>query len=143
MLSPVELLPLAPFEYAYVSMERVDYDVGGQFYGVLEGTLSGERLSGRMVLTNLAQARPDGVNTPTLRGTLTTDDGDVVWLEMDGVAVMRESDQARIFVTSARFRTGAAAYTWLNTTMGVLEGRLDTTRLSASGRLFECRPTDL
>jgi hypothetical protein len=139
----VDLVPLATFEYAYVSIERVDYAVGGQFYGVLEGTLAGGRLSGRLQLTNLAQARPDGVNTPTLRGTLTTDDGAVVWLELDGIAVLRQSDDARIFVTSARFRTGSEEYGWLNTTLGVLEGVLETTGLTARGRLFECRPTDL
>jgi len=139
----MELVPLATFEFAYTSIERVDYDVGGQFYGVLEGTLTGDRLSGRLGLTNLAQARPDGVNTPTLRGTLTTDDGAVVWLEMDGIAVLREPDDARIFLASARFRTGSQQHRWLNTVLGVLEGALDTTRLTAAGRLFECRPTDL
>jgi hypothetical protein len=143
MLWTVELMPLATFEFAYVSIERVDYAVGGQFYGVLEGTLTGERLSGRLQLTNLAQARPDGVNTPTLRGTLTTDDGAVVWLEMDGIAVLREADDARVFLTSARFRTGSEDHGWLNTALGVLEGVLDTTGLTARGRLFECRATDL
>lgn len=139
----MELVPIATFEFAYLSIERVDYAVGGQFYGALEGTLTGDRLSGRLQLTNLAQARPDGVNTPTLRGTLTTDDGAVVWLELDGIAVLRESDDARVFVASARFRTGPGAYGWLNTALGVLEGVLDTTDLTARGRLFECRPTEL
>jgi hypothetical protein len=143
MLSAVELMPLATFEFAYLSIERVDYAVGGQFYGALEGTIAGDRLSGRLQLTNLAQARPDGVNTPTLRGMLTVDDGAVVWVEMDGIAVLREADDARIFLTSVRYRTGTEEYGWLNTVLGVLEGVLDTTRLTARGRLFECRPTDL
>jgi hypothetical protein len=143
MLSAVNLVPLATFDFAYVSIERVDYDVGGQFYGQLEGTLTGERLSGGLAMTNIAQARPDGINTPTLRGTLTTDDGARVWLELDGIAELRDSDDARIFVTSARFRTGSEQYGWLNTVLGVLEGVLDTTRLTARGRLFECRATDL
>src|SRR5687767_2387728 len=64
----VELVDLGRMELAYSSLEAVEYEVGAQFYGVMEGTLVGDRLSGTLHLTNLAQGRPDGVNTPTLRG---------------------------------------------------------------------------
>jgi hypothetical protein len=134
----MELVPFAEIEYRYTSMNRVDYGVGGgQFYGVMEGTLRGERLEGRVHLTNLATNRSDDVNTPTLRGLLTTSDGATVWSELDGLAVMTSG--ARAFVTSARFRTSAPGYTWLNTLFFVVEGVLDTETLVASGQMFECR----
>jgi hypothetical protein len=61
-------------------------------------------------LTNLASRRPDNVNLPTLRGVLTTDDGAAIWIELDGIATLRETDGARVFVTSWRFRTGDPHY---------------------------------
>lgn len=65
----------------------------------MEGRLSGDRVSGMLHLTNLAHRRADNVNVPTLRGVLATDDGAKVWVELDGVATLRESDNARVFVT--------------------------------------------
>ena len=133
----MELVPFAEVEFRYTSMHRVDYGVGGQFYGVMEGSLQGERLAGRLDLTNLATNRPDDVNTPTLRGILTTADGKTVWTELDGLAVM--SDRSRAFVTSARFRTGAPGYEWLNTLFCLVEGVLDTETLTATCQVYECR----
>ena len=127
----------------YRTLEVLDYDAGGQIYGTLDGTLSGDRLSGTLALTNLAGRRPDGVNLPTLRGILTTGDDARVWVECDGVATLRQSDQARVFITAVRFRTGDARYSWLNTTLAVLEGVLDTVGVGgqAHGVLSECRAT--
>jgi hypothetical protein len=66
-----------------------------------------------------------------------------VWVELDGVATLRPSDEARVFVTACRFRTGDERYGWLNTVHAVLEGVLGTVAVAgeARGRLFECRPT--
>lgn len=139
----MELVELSDVELTYVDLESLDYDAGGQLYGTMEGALRGERLSGTLRLTNLAGRRTDNVNLPTLRGLLDTVDGAQVWVELDGVATLRGEDQARVFVTTFRFRTGDERYTWLNTTFGVLEGVLDTVGVGgrAHGRLYECRPT--
>lgn len=109
----------------------------------MEGSLTGERLRGTLGLTNLAARRTDNVNLPTLRGVLDTPDAARVWVELDGLATLRAEDQARVFVTTFRFRTGDERYTWLNTTFGVLEGVLDTVGVGGRvhGRLFGCRPT--
>jgi hypothetical protein len=98
---------------------------------------------GDVRLTNLAVRRPDNVNLPTLRGVLTTDDGAAVWVELDGIATLRASDEARVFVTACRFRTGDERYRWMNTVVGVLEGVLSSVAVGgeAHGRLFECRAT--
>jgi len=136
----MELVPFAEAEYRYTWSHRVDYGAGGgQFYGVMEGRLRGERLEGRLHLTNLATNRPDDVNTPTLRGILTTSDDAMIWTELDGLAVM--SDGSRAFVTSARFRTTAPGYEWLNTVFCLVEGVLDTETLTATCQVYECRHT--
>jgi hypothetical protein len=134
---------MAELELVYTSLESLDYGSDGQLYGTMGGRLTGVRVSGELRLTNLAPRRADNVNLPTLRGTLTTDDGAVVWVELDGVATLRAADDARVFVTTFRFRTGDARYAWLNSLFGALEGVLDSVGVGgkARGRLFECRAT--
>jgi hypothetical protein len=139
----MRMVELAKLELTYSALEGVDFDAGGQLYGTMDGILSGERLSGRARLTNLAARRTDNVNLPTLRGVLATADGASIWVEFDGIATLRPSDGARVFVTAARFRTGDKRYGWLNTLLGVLEGVLDSVGVGgvARGQLFECQPT--
>jgi hypothetical protein len=139
----MELVELGRLELVYTSLEAVDYGSGGQLYGTMEGKLVGERVRGELRLTNLAARRADNVNLPTLRGVLTTDDEALVWVEFDGIATLRPSDNARVFVTSCRFRTGDERYGWMNTVLGVLEGVLGSVAVGgeARGTLFECRAT--
>jgi hypothetical protein len=139
----MDLVEIGELELVYRSLDSLDYGVGGQLYGTMDGRLSGERVSGDLRLTNLAVRRPDDVNMPTLRGVLTTNDGASVWVELDGLATLRESDNARVFVTSCRFRTGDERYLWLNGVLGILEGVLDSVTVGgrAHGRLFEGRAT--
>jgi hypothetical protein len=106
----MRLTPLFDFELRYTSLEDVDYGAGGQVYGTLEGTVSGEHLRGAIRLTNLAQRRADNVILPALRGLLETDDDSTIYVEFNGISTLREADQARVFVTSATFRTGDARY---------------------------------
>ncbi|MDP8932186.1 MAG: DUF3237 domain-containing protein [Actinomycetota bacterium] len=139
----MELAELGGVELTYTSLDILDFGSGGQLYGTMEGSVTGERLNGTLHLTNLARRRPDNVNQPTLRGLLTTQDGAHAWVELDGVATLRREDGARVFVTSCRFQTGDERYGWLNTVFGVLEGVLDVVEAGgrARGRLFECRAT--
>ncbi len=139
----MELVGLGDVELVYTSLDALDYGSGGQLYGTMEGRLFGGRVDGELHLTNLAARRADGVNLPTLRGVLTTHDGAPVWVELDGIATLRPSDRARVFVTACRFRTGDERYAWLNTVFAVLEGVLDSVTVggTARGRLFECRAT--
>jgi hypothetical protein len=139
----MELVELGDVDLTYTALESIDYSAGGQLYGTMEGRLTGERLNGELRLTNLAPRRVDNVNLPTLRGVLTTDDGAAIWVELDGVATLRASDEARVFVTTCRFRTGDERYSWVNTVFGVLEGVLDSVGVGgrARGRVHECRAT--
>jgi len=139
----MELMLLGAVELRYTSLDVLDIGNGGYAYGVMAGSITGERLSGALQLTNLARRRPDNVNEPTLRGLLTLQDGARAWVELDGIAILRTEDQARIFVTSCRFRTGESRYEWLNTVFGILEGILDVSPGGGTARcrLFECRAT--
>ena len=136
----MKLWKLADVELRYTALASLDYGAGGQLYGIMEGSFSGERLRGTLRLTNLAARRPDNVNLPTLRGLLTTEDGVAVWVEMDGIATVRASDQARAFVTRCAFRTGDQGYQWLNTTFAIVEGVLDHVAVGgrATGELHAC-----
>ncbi len=139
----MNLTSLADLELRYKSLELVNYEVGGQIYGTMEGRLEGEKLRGGLQLTNLAARRADNVNLPTLRGLLITDDGATVYVEMNGIATLRQADQARVFVTSVTFRTGDSRYVWLNTVFGLLEGVLGTVAVGgiARGRIYRCEAT--
>jgi hypothetical protein len=139
----MDVSQIATVELRYTGLESLDYASGGQLYGTMEGSMTGDRLNGTLRLTNLAPRRPDDVNLPTLRGMFTSDDGARAWVEMDGVATLRAADGARVFMTTCRFRTGDERYPWLNTLFGVLEGILDSVGVGgvARGQLFECRAT--
>jgi hypothetical protein len=139
----MDLVPLGEVDLTYTTLTSLDFGSDGQLYGRLDGTLVGDRLTGELHLTNLAGRRADNVNLPTLRGLLTTQDQATVWIESDGIATLRPSDEARVFVTTFRFRTGDDRYAWLNIMFGVLEGVLDSVGPGgrARGRLFECRAT--
>lgn len=139
----MDLTELCEVELTYTALESLDYGSGGQLYGTMEGSLSGEHLNGSVRLTNLAPRRADKVNLPTLRGILITGDGAQVWVELDGIATLRREDNARVFVTTFRFRTGSDRYDWLNTIFGLLEGVLDSVAVggSARGRVYACQAT--
>ncbi len=139
----MQLVKLATVHLTYTALEALDFGAGGQLYGTMDGSLSGDRLNGTLRLTNLAPRRDDNVNVPTLRGLLTTEDGASVWIELDGIATLRVEDNARVFITAARFRTGDDRYRWLNSVFAVLEGVLDSVGVGgrARGELFECRAT--
>ena len=139
----MKLVPLCDFQLRYTSLELLDYGADGQIYGTMEGTLSGGKLSGTLRLTNLARRDTHNINKPALRGLLETDDHARIYVEMDGVANLRQADQARVFATSFTFRTGDERYHWLNGTFAVLEGVLDSVSVGgmARGRAYVCEVT--
>jgi hypothetical protein len=136
----MNLTPLCEGELRYVELEFLDFKPGGQYVGTLEGSLRGEQLNGRLRLLNLPQKRPDDVNCPQLRGVLYTDDGAKIYVAFDGIALLRPSDDARVFMTSTTFRTGDEGYRWLNTVFAVTEGILDTAQAQGTARfrVYRC-----
>lgn len=139
----MNLVSLAEFELEYTSLVALDHGAGGQLYGTMAGRVKGERLSGHLELTNLAVRRPDNVNLPTLRGVLRLETGPSGWVEMNGLARLRQEDQARVFITSLTFRATTPEFAWLDTTFAVVEGVLDKVAAGgiARGSIYACDPT--
>jgi hypothetical protein len=135
----MKLDPLCEMEMHYTWLEYVDFGVGGQYVGTLEGTVKGERLAGTLKSVNVPAKRPDNVNCPALRGVISTDDGAKIYVEFNGIALLRPEDKARVFTTSLMLRTGDARYGWVNDTIGVVEGILNTSTDQALVRAFACR----
>jgi hypothetical protein len=125
-------------ELRYTWTDYVDFGAGGQFVGIMEGPVSGERLSGDVKFVNVPAKRPDNVNCPAFRGVLLTGDGVKIYVELNGIALLRQQDNARLFTTSLQMRTGDATYEWVNRSFGVLEGILNNTTDVARTRAFLC-----
>lgn len=137
----MNLLPLCAMEFQYTWLEHVDYGAGGQSVGWLDGSFSGERLSGSARLVNIPPRRPDNVFCPTIRGILTTGDDAKVFFEMNGLSLLRATDQARVFTTSLSLRTSDQRYAWANEVVAAVEGILDTTTNRALARAFTLENT--
>ena len=134
----MRLTPLCDFDFQYTWLDFVDFGAGGNYIGTLDGVARGDRLNGTLKLVNLPPKRPDNVNCPTIRGILTTGDGAKIYLQMNGVALLRAEDKARVFTTSLELRTGDSRYAWVNTTFGVVEGVLDAEMDRAQAHAFLC-----
>jgi hypothetical protein len=143
ILRLMKFTPIGEMDLTYVAIDFVDYGMGGQYHGTMDGQLRTERVSGRVKLTNIAQKRPDNVNTPTLRGVLETDDGARVFVEMNGLSQIEEG--GRVFITSLTFRTAEARYEGLNTLFAVVEGELHgrprPNEMHARCRVYACEAT--
>jgi hypothetical protein len=134
----MKLDPLCEMEMHYTWIDYVDFGIGGQYVGTLEGTVKGDRLRGALKSVNVPAKRPDNVNCPALRGIVATDDGAKVYFELNGLAVLRAEDKARFFTTSLALRSGDPRYAWVNTIVGVAEGILNTTTEQAIVRAYAC-----
>jgi hypothetical protein len=143
ILRLVKFTPIGEMELTYVAIDFVDYGIGGQYHGTMEGQLRTERVSGRVTLTNIAQKRSDNVNIPTLRGVLETDDEARVFVEMNGLSQIEEG--GRVFITSLTFRTAEPRYEGLNTLFAVVEGELHgrprPNEMHARCRVYACEAT--
>ena len=121
----MKLVPL--FEMVYRYVERHPVSLKGPLgtdstaWMFREGTISGERVRGGHKAMNKSVVRADNVVTPDIRGVLTTDDGVEVYYEIRGYGI--DVDGLRHFKGSMYFLTGDERYAWLNTVVGVIEGR--------------------
>src|SRR6266567_3115343 len=115
--------PLGDIDLTYLpGVTLVDYGFGGQYYGAMEGSWHGDRINGKLRLTNVAQKRADNINAPTLRGVLEAEDGVTMFVEVNGLSQIQEG--GRVFVASLTLRTGHPNYRWVNTLFAVIEGEL-------------------
>lgn len=108
----------------------------GEYLGSGDGTVSGERVRGRMRWSfysgnclypriRAGEPVPDGLNLCTLNpgGIIETDEGAQITFDGKGYG-LRSPERYRVALTLA-FRAGDDRYAWLNTVLGVMLGEFD------------------
>ncbi len=108
----MNLIPLCEMEMHYTWVDFVDYGVGGQYVGTLEGIVKGDRLRGTLKSVNVPARRPRQCELPRLP---------------------RHHLHARRAKINFEFN-GA----WVNDTAGAVEGILNTATDRAIVRAFAC-----
>jgi hypothetical protein len=141
----MKLVPL--FEMVHKYVERHSVSLKGPLgtdstsWMFREGTISGERIRGGHKAMNKSVLRSDNVVTPDIRGVLTTDDGAEVYYEVRGYGI--DVDGLRNFTGTMYFMTDAEKYAWINTVIGVMEGRYTRDPegyLIGTFQVYECVP---
>ena len=107
-----------------------------QIYDVTGGTFEGPKLRGTILPSggDWLQVGSDGIAKLDVRATLATHDGAHIYVQYFGVLDMSAATEklARgeavefgetYFMTTPRFETGDARYSWLNDIVAVAEGR--------------------
>lgn len=132
----MKLKPLCRLDMTYTHLSTLSL-AGGEvhMYGVLEGSVTGDWLSGTVAASNYPVGRPDGVFVPDLRGVITTPEGALLEVSMQGYGV-REAEGAGRRVTGYGFlRTEAGEYRRLNNVVAAFEGVLDAARPERAAKL--------
>lgn len=96
----------------------------GLGWGVGDGTVTGERLSGSVSWSNHPRRRGDGAMLPNARGVITTHDGAETLFDLTGRTVWVDRDGERVGrqLLMALFESQDERYASLNNTVAVVEG---------------------
>ena len=115
---------------------------GGEVVGwnVGEGTVTGERIRGRLQRANRPWHRADGLQVPDSHGVITTDDGASVFYEFRGLGRAGEGERPPEGYGAFTFRTADARYSWLNAVFAVAERRDRGGAEPVLYDVYECRP---
>ena len=145
----MKLEPICDMELSY----REEPLTGGKFvlvrpyggeegagYGEGDGTVSGPRIQGRLRWVNHPHRRSDGSMLPDAHGIIVTHDQAVILFTLQGRTVFEGEVGKQLL--SVIFESEAEPYRWLNSTLCVLEGIIDSERLSMRAKVYACR-TDL
>ena len=104
-------------------------------YGEGDGWVKGERLKGTARWVNHPHCRTDGVWLPNLHGVIQTDDRASVLFSLNGRTKFVANGQGHQLLTVV-FETGDERYKWLNDSICVLEGVIES--FSMRARVFQC-----
>jgi hypothetical protein len=109
----------------------------GSAYGEGDGTVSGDRLQGKLRWVNHPHRRSDGVMLPDAHGIIKTEDHAMILFTLQGRTIFDGNMGKQLL--SVIFEAQDEAYRWLNNTMCILEGLIDSERLSMRARVYACR----
>ena len=99
-----------------------DAGIEGRSFLLAEGRSTG-RISARYRAANFPRKRADAALVPEFRGVLETDDGAVIPIEWQGLAVLTDSGVPRL-LGSLVHTTDGARYCWLNDRVCAVEDEI-------------------
>ena len=139
----MHLDPLCSMDLTYTSQFHLARPYGneaGLGWGVGDGTVTGQQLSGTVQWSNQPQRRGDGVMLPNARGVITTPDGAEVLFDLVGrtVFVERDGESVGRQLLLTLFTSEAPRYAWLNNKVCIAEGAIDPKRLAAHFEVHIC-----
>jgi hypothetical protein len=102
----------------------------GSAYGEGDGSVDGEKLKGRARWVNHPHRRSDGEMLPDAHGIIRTEDGAIVLFALQGRTVFGQSDRGAQLLM-ATFESEDERYRWLNNTLCVLEGVIESGSMKA------------
>jgi hypothetical protein len=112
----------------------------GTGFGVVEGMVSGDHLTGRIRWVNHPQRRSDGAMLADAHGMITTGDGVPILFTLRGRTVARQTGKPahRQQHFCAFFEAEEECYCWLNTAVCIAEGQFNTETLHLHVRIYAC-----
>ena len=110
----------------------------GTGWGIGEGVVTGERLSGTTQWSNQPARRGDGVMLPNARGVILTPDAAEVIFDLTGrtVFIERNGEEVGRQLLTVTFESENHQYAWLNNTVCVGDGLIDPVALTARIEVF-------
>ncbi len=121
-------------------MARPYGNESGIGWGIGDGTVTGDRLSGDVHWSNHPRRRGDGVMLPNARGVITTPDHAEVFFELTGRTFFVERDGTAVGsqLLMALLESEDARYAWVNSTVCMAEGKMNTQTGAAHFEIYVC-----
>jgi hypothetical protein len=115
-------------------------DDSGVGWGVGDGVVAGDRLSGTVQWSNQPNRRGDGTMLPNTRGVIATADSAEVFFDLTGrtVFVEQHAEVVGRQLLMTLFESEDPRYSWLNDTVCMTEGAIDPVRAVAHFEVFLC-----
>jgi len=136
----LDKLCLLEFRYLDSYFPKLYADQSGPGWGIGEGTVSGERLSGTIKWSNHPSLRSDGVALPDFRGVISTADDAKVMVSLTGrtVFVPRGHQTVGRQLLMGLFESDDERYAWLNSEVCIAEGIHDPQDPPSRAEIYLC-----
>ncbi|HYQ33691.1 MAG TPA: DUF3237 family protein [Lapillicoccus sp.] len=139
----MRLEPLCAFDLHYTSdfhLTRPYGNESGTGWGVGDGRVTGERVTGTAQWSNQPARRGDGAMLPNARGVVATDDGAEVVFDLTGrtVFVDRDGEEVGRQLLLVLLESEDGRYAWLNNAVCVGEGVISAEPMTMHLDVFQC-----
>ena len=139
----MRLEPLCAFDLRYTQdfhLVRPYGNESGTGWGVGDGRVSGDRLTGTAQWSNQPDRRGDGAMLPNARGVVVTDEGAEVLFSLAGRTVFAErlGEEVGRQLLLVLLESDDERYAWLNNTVCVGDGLVNAETMTMHLAVFEC-----